>query len=279
MNRPDARTHTEATGASDDSASGGLDRLRSIFSPMHSKRERLANQRINHLEQHNARLAEAIEQLIQRVARARYLANHDGLTGLCNRSLLMDRFVHASAQAQRGGLPMALLLLDLDGFKAVNDRFGHLAGDRLLQRISECLLAIARAGDTPCRYGGDEFLLLLVGVQSMAMAERVAQRIHRDILPCLRMDGIDADVTASCGIALYPGDGDNWNMLMSAADESMYRCKRARLGEGSTKPGPNQFVRHNRDGLPLSDLIAPDLITPDPAASEDTPNPAAAPAR
>ncbi|MDA3876017.1 MAG: GGDEF domain-containing protein [Halothiobacillus sp.] len=247
-----------ATDASDSRPMGiALDRFRALFSSTPSKREQLSQLRIKHLEQHNARLAEAVEQLIQRVAKARYLANHDGLTGLCNRSLLMDRFVHAAAQAQRSGSPMALLLIDLDGFKLINDQFGHMAGDRLLQRVSGCLQKIARAGDTPCRYGGDEFLLLLPGVPSMAMARRVEKRIHQDILSCLREDDIDKDVSASCGIALYPGDGENWNTLMSAADAAMYRSKPKRTTPGGATPRPNQFRRHDRESL----------ITPEPTAS------------
>ena len=185
-------------------------------------REQESLQRIHTLQQANLSLAEKVEQLTHREARARYLANHDGLTGLCNRSLLMDRFVQAAAHADRYGHTMALLLFDLDGFKAVNDRFGHMAGDRLLQRIAEQLNKIARTGDTVCRYGGDEFVMLLPGIDSAANARLVAGRAGKCIADCLRMDNIQVTVGASCGIALYPDEGNNWHSLMEAADIAMY---------------------------------------------------------
>jgi GGDEF domain-containing protein len=94
----------------------------------------------------------------------------------------------------------------------------------------------------------------------MAMARRVEKRIHQDILSCLREDDIDKDVTASCGIALYPGDGENWNALMSAADAAMYRSKPERTTPGGATPRANPFRRHDRESL----------ITPEPTASTAT---------
>ncbi len=196
------------------------------------------------LERDNARLRDKIAQLSELEASARYLANHDSLTGLCNRNLLMDRFERAAAHARHCGHTIALLLFDLDGFKAVNDRYGHLAGDRLLQRVAERISTTARAGDTSCRYGGDEFIMLLPGIDSAAVARMIVRRVQEGIVDCLRMDGIEAQVSASCGVALYPDHGENWDKLMAAADAAMYCSKRIHLQHGDQHWRQRHGSRH-----------------------------------
>jgi len=113
-----------------------------------------AQQQVALLAEANARLSELAVQHEQDIAKVRHFAYHDELTGLPNRSLLLDRLTHALVRAGRQQTHLALLLLDLDGFKDINDRFGHAVGDRLLQRVAERLLSSVRGGDTVCRYGG-----------------------------------------------------------------------------------------------------------------------------
>ncbi len=214
-------------------------------------RYKQASQRLQTLEQDNLGLRNKLELLTQREANARYLANHDGLTGLCNRSLLMDRFVQAAAHAKRSGHSIALLLFDLDGFKTVNDQFGHLAGDRLLQHMADHLVEIARAGDTVCRYGGDEFVVLQPGINSRADAEQVAQRVRQSIADCLLEDDIKVEVRASCGIALYPEDGENWHDLMKAADTAMYQSKPGVWQSGNADKARDRRMGNRHDRIPM----------------------------
>lgn len=222
--------------------SSPMDHMRSLLNVVwqaQSHRDQAAQDRdrVPALEQENAELRERLETLTHREANARYLATHDGLTGLANRSLLMDRYIQAAAHAQRNQRPIALLVLDLDGFKAINDNHGHLIGDRVLQRIARELESTARAGDTACRYGGDEFVLLLASVDSLADARVVAEKVRVRMLDALRAEDIALDVTASCGIAMYPEDGDNWHALMEAADIAMYQDK-PRASNGSADGAP-----------------------------------------
>lgn len=228
-----------------------------------------ASQRLQTLEQDNLGLRDKLEQLTQREANARYLANHDGLTGLCNRSLLMDRFVQAAAHAKRCGHSIALLLFDLDGFKAVNDRFGHLAGDRLLKHMADHLVEIARAGDTICRYGGDEFVVLQPGINNRADAEQVVQRVTQSIGDCLLEDDIKLEVRASCGIALYPEDGENWHDLMEAADTAMCQSKPDAWQSGNADKARDRRMGNRHDRIPT--LRSPGTLgaTPDNAKLND----------
>lgn len=200
--------------------------------------------RASTLKSENEHLREQIETISARESNARYLATHDGLTGLANRNLLMDRYIQAAAHAHRGERSVALLMFDIDGFKHVNDTYGHLVGDRLLQRIAGELEALARAGDTACRYGGDEFMLLLGSVNNISDAEQVAHKVAIRIVDALHEEGIELDVTASCGIAMYPEHGKSWHALMRAADHAMYRHKH--VGEHAD---PSTIaVRSDEDG-------------------------------
>ena len=125
-------------------------------------------ERIETLVKRDSRLKQRFLRLARKEAQVRHVAYHDELTGLPNRSLLLDRFNQAVAQGARQGRQVALLFLDLDGFKNVNDRFGHAAGDKLLQQVAGRLAACIRAGDTACRYGGDEFVIMLPEVAGEA---------------------------------------------------------------------------------------------------------------
>ncbi len=155
----------------------------------------------------------------------RHHAYHDHLTGLPNRMLFDDRLRHALAQASRGHQLLALLFLDLDRFKTINDTLGHAAGDRLLIEIGKRLVDRKRAGDTVARLGGDEFLFLISNLRRVEDAARVAQAVLEVVRPPVRLDGHQLQVTASIGISLFPHDGTDGEALIKNADIALYRAK------------------------------------------------------
>ena len=187
-----------------------------------------ARQRLALLEETNARLNELLLHYQQEVATARHFALHDQLTGLPNRSLLLDRLSQVLARAKRDDKQFALLFLDLDGFKDINDRLGHAAGDKVLQRVAERLLSCVRGGDTACRYGGDEFVLLLPEVESETRAVEVAEKIRGRLAMPHEIDGHAIALTATVGIAVYPRNGIGQVDLIEHADAAMYRAKGAK---------------------------------------------------
>ena len=154
-----------------------LTQFRDLFTA-HRETPQDARQHIEMLARSNARLTKKVVRLKRAAAQARHFAYHDQLTGLPNRSLLMDRLTQALAQAARQHKQVGLLLLDLDQFKSVNDRLGHAAGDQVLQEVARRLSACIRSCDTACRYGGDEFVIMLPEIDSRANAETVARKIR-----------------------------------------------------------------------------------------------------
>jgi diguanylate cyclase (GGDEF)-like protein/PAS domain S-box-containing protein len=154
-----------------------------------------------------------------------YLAQHDPLTGLPNRLLLHDRFDHAVAVAERDGTGMAMMFLDLDNFKHINDSFGHEAGDKLLISIAERLGGCIREADTVCRQGGDEFIILLQEVNDVNVISRIAQNILDTVDKPYELDGNLVTATFSIGISLYPNDGMTFGVLQKRADTAMYHAK------------------------------------------------------
>ena len=180
-----------------------------------------------------------IGQFIARKAaeeQIRQLAHFDGLTGLANRNLFDQLLAHALRKAQRLSKPLAILFIDLDGFKQVNDRLGHDAGDRLLaafaQRLRECLResdAAARldATGTPARVGGDEFLVFIDDFTEPSQLVIVAQRILASAAKPFALDGEEGHVTASIGISIFPDDGKDIDTLAKNADSAMYCAKQA----------------------------------------------------
>jgi diguanylate cyclase (GGDEF)-like protein/PAS domain S-box-containing protein len=155
----------------------------------------------------------------------RALAYHDALTGLPNRLLFNDRLALAVAQARRKGERLAVLFLDLDGFKAVNDTLGHNLGDLLLRSTAERIQSALRAVDSVARLGGDEFILLLPGIRRVEEAARVAEKVLESIRAPVALEGHELFVTASMGISVYPEDGEDVETLVKAADTAMYRAK------------------------------------------------------
>ena len=166
------------------------------------------------------------------------LAHHDPLTTLPNRILLLDRLAHAVSRATRSGNKIAVLLIDLDSFKNVNDSLGHHVGDSLLQIISQRLLACVREEDTVSRLGGDEFAVVLESVTANEAVANVAQSLIREISAPVDLAGHSVLVTASIGIAIHPDDGSEAMALLKAADTAMYRAK-----EG----GRNAYRYHHID--------------------------------
>jgi diguanylate cyclase (GGDEF)-like protein/PAS domain S-box-containing protein len=157
--------------------------------------------------------------------RIEHLALHDALTGLPNRALLLDRLGHALARARRAGTGIAVLALDLDGFKDVNDSFGHEAGDRLLHAVAERIGGLIRASDTLARVGGDEFVLVQGDVPGPEAATALARKVLAGLAAPFDVGGQEAHASASLGIALYPGDGHGPSELLRGADLALYRAK------------------------------------------------------
>jgi diguanylate cyclase (GGDEF)-like protein/PAS domain S-box-containing protein len=155
------------------------------------------------------------------------MAYHDSLTGLPNRKLFSDRLGIALAQAQRNKKKVVIAMLDLDNFKDVNDTLGHDVGDLLLKSTSERLSAALRKGDTVARFGGDEFLLILLDLELIVDAIQVAQKIVDSFRKPFPIDTHQLIVTTSIGIAVYPHDGIDEGILLKNADIAMYQAKQA----------------------------------------------------
>ncbi len=153
------------------------------------------------------------------------LAYYDELTGLPNRSLLYDRLNHQLIQSKRSGSMMAVLFVDLDRFKAINDTLGHETGDHILQLASARLISCIRDGDTLSRFGGDEFVAILKDIESDKVAARVAERIISSMSPAFVSHDCEMFMTASVGISLSPRDGEEVSELLRNADSAMYYAK------------------------------------------------------
>ncbi len=173
-------------------------------------------------------LAAAIEQ----EEGGRQAAFHDVLTGLPNRALFQDRLEHALAQAERHDRALAVMFVDLDDFKIINDSHGHDAGDGVLQAVAQRLQNNARGEDTVSRHGGDEFLCLLTEVRDRTAIVAIAKKLILAVqAPCnLRIGDLDLSprIKASIGISVFPEDGATAEALVRSADEAMYRAKRAK---------------------------------------------------
>ncbi|KRD39057.1 MULTISPECIES: sensor domain-containing diguanylate cyclase [unclassified Lysobacter] len=158
-------------------------------------------------------------------------ATHDQLTGLPNRALFYDRLRHCLAQAQRDRRRIGILNLDMDGLKPVNDRMGHRAGDAALVEFAARVRRSARSGDTVARVGGDEFGVILPGIEHRDGAFAQAQRLAESLDPPFAFDDRSIALQASIGCAIYPDDGEDLGELLHKADQSMYSAKRRKKGE------------------------------------------------
>ena len=166
-----------------------------------------------------------VSALKQTEAHAQFLALHDSLTGLPNRSHVMQRFTEAVEHIRRAGQEAALLFIDLDHFKQVNDTLGHAAGDELLVEVARRLRGAVRGGDLVARLGGDEFLILLVAQDIRFEVDRVRHRLIRAVAEPALIQGQQVMVTPSMGVSLFPRDGDDIATLMRNADLAMYTAK------------------------------------------------------
>ena len=167
----------------------------------------------------------------------RHQATHDPLTDLPNRELFRDRVTQALALARREKRIAAVMLLDLDHFKPINDTLGHAAGDRVLQGVARRLLASLRDCDTAARLGGDEFAVLLQEITTGEDAAPVAQRLLDALAKPFVLSGREYSISASIGISLYPAHGATASALLSGADSAMYRAKERRNCYAVFRPG------------------------------------------
>jgi diguanylate cyclase (GGDEF)-like protein len=171
--------------------------------------------------------AETAAMALKKVRRSSEL---DSLTQLPNRALLLDRFGQAIANARRNSTWLALLFLDLDNFKHINDTLGHAMGDEVLKLAARCLVSSIRTGDTVSRHGGDEFLILLTGMSQATDAILVADKVVAALGTSTRVGNHVLRLKASIGISVYPDDGVDPDMLIDRADAAMYLAKKYRLG-------------------------------------------------
>lgn len=171
-----------------------------------------------------------VTRFVQETQELQHQAQYDALTNLPNRVLFADRLHQALAYAQRRQETLAVCMLDLDGFKPINDRLGHKAGDRLLQEIAYRLQTLLRGEDTAARLGGDEFGLLIGGLRGGEECEQILDRVLQKLALPVVIDGQSVSVTASIGVSLYPGDIDDPDQLLRHADVAMYKAKEAGKG-------------------------------------------------
>lgn len=193
-----------------------------------------AHKELGTLTQTNTRLRHELKGIEKRAELANHLAFHDPLTGLPNRRLLLDRLSQAIAHAARQKKSVALVFFDVNGFKAINDKHGHSNGDKLLRRVAQRLCSCLRAADTVCRYGGDEFIVLLPEIDGEHSAAVVQQKIRTQLAAPYLVNGKRLRVTLSIGSAVYPVDAKDRHDLIRLADAAMYSAK----GNGLESPIP-----------------------------------------
>jgi len=180
------------------------------------------------VRQKNVQLGRAIQAeaaLRERQEHLHFVATHDPLTGLPNRALLHQRAEHAVAVSRRSGRLVALLFIDLDRFKDVNDSLGHAAGDALLREVATRFSGCLREVDMIARHGGDEFVVLLEDIEKLQEIEQVVARMREVLVEPLAVEEREVNVTSSIGVAVYPRDGETASTLLRKADRAMYRAK------------------------------------------------------
>jgi len=187
--------------------------------------ERAVAERTAELQAANERLQAEISDRRQAETRAQHLADHDALTGLPNRRLLEDRLTQALALSHRNRKQTAVMFVDLDRFKAINDSLGHSAGDLVLKEVAERLIKQLRVVDTICRMGGDEFVVVLPEIKRASDAANVAAKILETVSLPFSVDDRELTITPSVGISVFPDDGRDAETLIRNADAAMYHAK------------------------------------------------------
>lgn len=182
--------------------------------------------KIKTLEAENQALRKKLTELQKESDNFRHFAYHDALTGLPNRLLLIDRFNLEIAHSQRRKEELAVMFLDLDGFKEINNTIGHAKGDVFLQSIAREFKKVVREIDTVARVGGDEFVILVPGVQESSDVKKIALRVISlfEESWCIHPDYV-IKISVSIGISIYPRDGQNYDSLIEKADKAMYMAK------------------------------------------------------
>ena len=204
------------------------------------------------------------KELAQYSRQQQELALHDPLTGLPNRRLLEDRIETALQHANRGHAKAAVMYLDLDGFKAINDTYGHAYGDEILKMVSQRLLSSSRKEDTVARLGGDEFMVVLGDIHSLADAQGPASKLVEALSEPFFINDLTLRLSTSIGISIYPDDAESVDALINIADYALYEAKRAgknrfcspaanRQAAAKTSAAPNQATSQ---ATPPGELVA-----------------------
>ncbi len=213
-----------------------LKKSETVENKVHAAAEKLSvvNEALENEINERNRLEHQLAAAIAQEEAARHAAFHDSLTGLPNRVLFNDRLEHGLMQAKRHGRSMAVMFLDLNEFKSINDSQGHDVGDCVLQIISQRLRENTREDDTVSRHGGDEFLYLLMEIQDERDITLKAEKILKAVqAPChvsIRERAVSLRIDASIGISIYPKDGVTADALVRSADKAMYQAKRSASG-------------------------------------------------
>jgi diguanylate cyclase (GGDEF)-like protein len=214
--------------------------LRSVGrSPSDARRE------LENLRATNEHLVRELAALKEREAQTQRLADRDGLTGLYNRRRMLELLDTAITEAAQQWQCVGLLFIDLNGFKGINDEYGHAAGDKILTTVATRITARVRTGDLVCRYGGDEFVVVLPSVPDAAAVSRVADMIRERVALPYWIQGNEQHLTAAIGESMYPRDGDSAEVLLHRADQAMYRVK-ARLARPMMSLGSTPYQRLSR---------------------------------
>jgi diguanylate cyclase (GGDEF)-like protein len=222
--------------------------LRSAVSGSRDSLPAAEQREIETLRAINAHLVRELHALREREAEAQHLADRDGLTGLYNRRRMLEMLEAAMLDADQQRLSVGLLFIDLNGFKAINDEYGHSAGDKILTTVATRISARVRTGDVVCRYGGDEFVVVLPAVPDPLAVSRVADTIRERVSLPYWIGGNEQHLSASIGESLYPHDGNSAATLLDRADSAMYRLK-ARLAHPAVTLGsvPPRLGRRRND--------------------------------
>jgi diguanylate cyclase (GGDEF)-like protein len=204
--------------------------------PQHEPGHIEARREVAALRVVNAHLVREVARLKQREAQVQWLAERDALTGLYNRRRLLEQTQTAIAEAARVQQRVGLLFIDLDGFKGINDEYGHAVGDKILIAVGARIAGRVRTGDIVCRYGGDEFVVLLPRLAETADAVKVADMIRSRLAGQYFIDDRALRMTAAIGVAVSPDDGQSAQHLLQRADELMYREKSRERDNGAHQP-------------------------------------------
>lgn len=213
-----------------------LEKSQAVESKVQNASEELAlvNQALKEEVEERQILEERLATATRQGDEARHSALHDPLTGLPNRALFNDRLEHGLAQAKRHGYPLAVMFLDLDDFKTINDTHGHDVGDAVLQTVAGRLKETTRGEDTVCRHGGDEFLYMLLELRNeqdiTLIAKKIIKAVQAPFEIRLRDISLSLSIKPSIGISIYPVDGTTPALLVNNADKAMYWAKRNKSG-------------------------------------------------